>query len=210
MHDKLMKFLLLAALLTTAGCYDRTTSVTSGPSTQTTNVAADATNPPSAQAHPAPDRVAVQLLDGDGLNQLLASHRGKVVVLDCWSTSCAPCIEEFPNLVALHNAHGRDNLACISLSFDYEGIGRPEEQQERVLAFLLDQQATFDNVLSTLDSDALTAKLDIPSIPAVFVYDREGKLHERFDNRHASRTGGRFTYEQVSEAVEKLLSTPAE
>ncbi len=208
MHYKLSGFLLLSLFMTSAGCDQQSTSVTTGPPAQTASAAAAATKPRPASPDAAADQVAVQLLDWDGLNRLLARHRGKVVVLDCWSTSCAPCIEEFPNLVALHNAYDRDRLACVSLSFDYEGIGRPEDQHQRVLAFLRDQQATFDNVLSTLDSDALTTKLDIPSIPAVFVYDREGKLHQRFDNRHASRTGGRFTYDQVSEVVEHLLNSP--
>jgi hypothetical protein len=112
--------------------------------------------------------------------------------------------------VALSEKHSRDELACISLSFDYEGIGQPEQQYSRVLAFLQKQKATFDNVLSRLESDALYAKLEIPSIPAVFVFDRDGQLHRRFDNRHASRDGGPFTYEQVSAAVDELLAQSAE
>jgi thiol-disulfide isomerase/thioredoxin len=154
------------------------------------------------------EEVKLQILDWEGLQHLLASHRGKVVVLDCWSTSCEPCIREFPNLVALQKKFGRERLACISLSFDYEGLGKPEEQREPVLAFLRQQKADFDNVLSSVESDVLTAKLEIPSIPAVFVYDQTGELHRRFDNRFASTTGGPFTYEQVSAEVEELLSSP--
>jgi thiol-disulfide isomerase/thioredoxin len=154
-------------------------------------------------------QVGLQILDWDGLQRLIDSQRGKVVVLDCWSTSCAPCIREFPDLVALQRKHSRDKLACISLSFDYEGIGRPEDERERVLAFLKKQDATFANVLSSLDSDALTAKLEIPAIPAVFVYDRHGQLQKRFDNRYASRDGGPFTYKQVSALVEELLAAPS-
>jgi thiol-disulfide isomerase/thioredoxin len=213
MHYRLWGLPLVSLAFAIAGCSQQQAPVTSdSPSSPISAAAAPAndrsTTPDSATKEVADDQVAVQLLDWDGLNQLLASHRGKVVVLDCWSTSCAPCIKEFPNLVALQNAHDRDDLACVSLSFDYEGIGRPEDQEERVLDFLRKQQANFDNVLSTLDSDALTAKLDIPSIPAVFVYDREGKLHQRFDNRQASKSGP-FTYEQVNQVVEELLAKPA-
>jgi hypothetical protein len=114
--------------------------------------------------------------------------------------------QRIPNLVALHKKHGADKLACISLSFDYEGIGKPEDQRTAVLTFLRQQQATFDNVLSSVESDALTEKLGIPSIPAVFVYDREGRLRKRFDNRHASRDGGPFSYEQIAALVNELLA----
>jgi thiol-disulfide isomerase/thioredoxin len=192
------------------GCREASTSSTPAPASKVGKSVETATQGDLARTSPEAAEVDLQLLDWEGLQQLLASHHGKVVVLDCWSTSCAPCIAEFPNLVALQNKHNRDDLACVSLSFDYEGIGRPEDQQERVLAFLQKQRAAFDNVLSTLDSDALSAKLEIPSIPAAFVYDREGKLHQSFDNRHASRTGGPFTYEQVSAVVEQLLAEPAE
>jgi thiol-disulfide isomerase/thioredoxin len=150
--------------------------------------------------------VKLQILDWEGLQELIASKRGKVVVLDCWSTSCAPCIKEFPNLVALQKKHWAADLACISLSFDYEGIGKPEDQREPVLKFLREKKAAFDNVLSSVESDALTEKLDIPSIPAVFVYDRQGQLVKRFDNRHASRDGGPFTYQQVEAVVDELIT----
>ena len=192
-----------------AGCYE-TSSTTASPAGKVSQNDAAVSQSDISSASAEAGDVELQLLDWDGLQNLLASHRGKVVVLDCWSTSCVPCIEEFPNLVALQNRHSREDLACVSLSFDYEGIGTPEEQRDRVLDFLQKQGAKFDNVLSTLDSDALSMKLEIPSIPAVFVYDRQGKLHKRFDNRNASRNGGPFTYEQVSAAVEQLLAEPAE
>ncbi len=190
--------LLVSSFAVTGGCYDRLASSTSAP---TDKVGTDEIVRNS--------NIDLQLLGWEGLQELLAGHRGKVVVLDCWSTSCVPCIEEFPNLVSLQNRHSREDLACVSLSFDYEGIGEPAEQRDRVLDFLQKQGARFDNVLSTLDSDALSMKLEIPSIPAVFVYDRQGRLHRRFDNRNASRTGGPFNYKQVSEVVEQLLAEPA-
>jgi thiol-disulfide isomerase/thioredoxin len=206
--------ILLASLAVFVGCADRFSpgstapAVTAGEAVKTETGGGG--SPTVASGAAATDaQVNLQVLDWDGLQELLARHRGKVVVLDCWSTSCAPCIKEFPNLVALHNRHAPSELACVSLSFDYEGIGRPEDEHSRVLAFLQEHRATFDNVLSRLDSDALTEKLEIPSIPAVFVYDRAGRLQRRFDNRHASRDGGPFTYEQVSEVVEQLLAEPA-
>lgn len=159
---------------------------------------------PSGEAAAQP-AVTLQLLDFDGIERLIASHRGKVVVLDAWSTACPPCIREFPNLVALSKKYGPDKLACISLSFDYDGIGRPEDVQEKVRAFLEGEQATFDNVLSTDESDTLYRKFKLVSVPAVFVYDRDGTLVKRFDNEDAATKAEAFTYEQVSNLVAKLI-----
>ena len=41
-----------------------------------------------------------------GFKQRIAAKRGKVVVMDAWSTSCPPCMKEFHNLVELHKQYG--------------------------------------------------------------------------------------------------------
>jgi thiol-disulfide isomerase/thioredoxin len=149
-------------------------------------------------------QVSLKILDFDGLQQLLADERGHVVVMDCWSTGCPPCVRDFPQLVALDRKYRERGLNCISLSFDYEGIGKPAAQAPRVLQFLREQEATFDNVLSSVDSDSLYQKLQIASIPVVFVYDRQGKLRERFTEPPPGK--GPPLYDQVQAAVEKLLT----
>jgi thiol-disulfide isomerase/thioredoxin len=167
------------------------------------NATPSSPSPPSAASVATP--VDLQLLDYEGIQQLIASKKGKVVVVDAWSTSCPPCMKEFPKLVALHKKHKPEDLACISLSFDYEGIGSPEKTKPKVLEFLSSQGATFDNVLSSDESDALYRKLELASVPAVFVYGRDGKLVKRFDNENAASEAEGFTYEQVGELVEQLL-----
>ncbi len=149
--------------------------------------------------------VSLQVLDYDQIQKLIESKRGRVVVMDAWSTSCPPCIKEFPNLVALHKKYGPDRVACISLSFDYEGIGQPEDVADKVRKFLVEQQATFDNILSKEESDALYRKFKLISVPAVFVYDHHGKLVKRFHNEDAKGEADAFTYEQVGALVEELL-----
>lgn len=146
--------------------------------------------------------VTLQTLDYDGVQKLIASHRGKVVVVDCWSTSCEPCVREFPNLVKLHELHGAERVACISLSFDYEGIGEVDDVRDLVLGFLKKQNATFDNVLSSDESDVLYQKLELSAVPAVYVYGPNGELAKRFDNE----AGGEFTYADVGPLVAKLLA----
>jgi thiol-disulfide isomerase/thioredoxin len=150
--------------------------------------------------------VAVQLLDYAGIEGLIAGHRGKVVVMDCWSTSCPPCIRDFPELVALQARYGREQLACISLSFDYEGIGEPAEKLPRVQTFLEQQDARFDNVLSSEESDVLYRKFHLASIPAVFVYDKAGVLRHRFDDQKAQSEAEHFTYQDVDRLVAELVA----
>jgi len=150
---------------------------------------------------PAP-ALKLDLVDHAALMQRVRAHAGKVVVLDCWSTSCPPCIREFPGLVRLAAAHPQA-VACLSLSFDYEGIGSVEEAAERVRGFLASVGAAgVVNLLGSEDSDALAAKLDLVGVPAVFVYGRDGTLLQRFDEDDAKQRLGRpFTYDDIEATV---------
>src|SRR5580693_3092788 len=98
----------------------------------------------SGDRHPAPAKepaadpeVTLEILDWEQTQKLVAAHKGKIVVLDAWSTSCEPCKKEFPNLVKLHKEYGNE-VACMSLSCDYVGIKNkpPEFYRERALKFL--------------------------------------------------------------------------
>jgi thiol-disulfide isomerase/thioredoxin len=151
--------------------------------------------------------VVVRLVDHDGLMATVAGLRGKVVVLDCWSTSCPPCVREFPRLVALEERFG-DDVACLSLSFDYEGIGAVDDVVPRVSGFLEEVGAgRIGNLLSREEADVLYRKLDLTSVPAVYVWKADGTLAQRFDEDDAVRRLGRpFTYDDVESLVRTLVS----
>jgi len=151
--------------------------------------------------------VELKLVDHAGLLAEVARQRGKVVVLDCWSTSCPPCVREFPRLVDLQNRHG-DQIACLSLSLDYEGLDKPEELLPPVRTFLEQVQAgRLVNMLASEESDSLYPKLGIDSVPAVFVYGRDGTLLQRFDEDDSTKRLGRpFTYDDVETVVKQALA----
>ena len=186
-------FLVPVLLLSIVGCTAETNS-TDAPATE------EASTDETAAAKAAPD-VDVEILSFDEIQERIADKRGRVVVMDAWSTSCPPCMKDFHNLVELHKEYPAEDLACISLSFDYEGLGTPEEAREPVIGFLKTQGATFDNLMSNEESDVLYRKLDLNAVPAVFVYDRSGKLRQRFESEGA--------YEQVRQLVAELVAEPA-
>lgn len=164
----------------------------------------------AADEKPAADsKVTVQIASWQETLKLAQSHRGQVVVLDAWSTSCQPCMKEFPHLVELHKQHSGKGLVCMSFACDYVGIKNkpPEYYQERVLKFLTKQQATFKNILSNVPSDELFEKeMQIGAIPAVYVFGRDGKLVKRFDNDNVEKEEDVFTYKEVTKLVEELLT----
>lgn len=190
---------LVVSLCLLVGC---AADSTSEPASETS-----AASPP-AGASPPSTAVTVALVNHTELLERIAAHRGKLVVLDCWSTSCPPCVKEFPGLVSLARDYG-DQVACLSLSFDYEGFGSPEDVMPPVQEFLTQAGAGgIENFLGREDSDTLYEKLDLTSVPAVYVFGRNGELLRRFDDDYASRELSRpFTYADVRHLVDETLAS---
>ncbi len=59
-----------------------------------------------------------QLRTLDGKKISLTDLRGKVVLVNFWTTWCSACVSEMPELIALQKKHG-DNLVIIGVSLDY-------------------------------------------------------------------------------------------
>ncbi len=59
-----------------------------------------------------------QLRTLDGQSVRLSDFRGKVVLVNFWTTWCTACVSEMPELIALQKKHA-DNLVIIGLSLDY-------------------------------------------------------------------------------------------
>lgn len=213
--------LTLAVLMVTAGCGESQSSAPAPAEVPTPGDGVNLGDPgplPAGQSEPAPEggatspapattdaapagEVTLQVSNWAGVQQLVAAHQGKVVVVDVWSTSCPPCMAEFPQLVKLQHELG-EFVACISVSADYDGIPSkpPETYREQVLAFLTKQQATFENVLC---SEYVYDVLGIGSIPAVYIYDQKGRQVKVFAD---PADGQEFTYEKnIRPFVQSLL-----
>lgn len=153
----------------------------------------------------------VALTDGTwkDVEALIAKSSGKVVVVDLWSTACLPCMTEFPNLVALQKTHP-DQVVCISFNLDYAGIKSkgPEYYRPKVESFLKKQGAGFANILSTDAADKVFEDLELTSIPAVYVYGKDGKMAKRFDDSLLEEGKEEaFTYKtDINPFIEKLLA----
>jgi thiol-disulfide isomerase/thioredoxin len=121
------------------------------------------------------------------------STAGKPVVVDVWSLACDPCMREFPGLVKLQATYG-DGLACVSVNSDFDGRAKypPENYLSRVNAFLEAVSAKTTNYICSTPNEDLYGALEIPSIPAVLVFDAAGKEVKRFVD--VGETAG-FTYE---------------
>lgn len=108
------------------------------------------------------------------LGKAIRNQRGKVVVADIWASWCIPCKKQFHHLVDLHKKYGGDGLVCVSVAID------DPENHEVALKFLNKQKATFANFRLEEEKEDAFKLLNLKSIPAAFVFDKEGRRAAKF------------------------------
>src|SRR5689334_22084768 len=77
---------------------------------------------------PAKNSSAVTPVDAAGLKRAVAARKGKVVLVNFWATWCIPCVEEFPDLVRLHNKYKAQGLDFVPVSVDMARDVAPKVQ----------------------------------------------------------------------------------
>jgi len=133
--------------------------------------------------------------------RLAAAKDVKYTIVDVWSTTCGPCKENFPHLVEMHRKYTRQGLGVISLSLDDASDKAAVVEAEK---FLKGKNAAFTNVLLDEEFGVGFEKLNINTIPAVFVFGPDGKEVKRFT---MDDPNNQFTYDEVEKAVVALLDS---
>jgi peroxiredoxin len=120
------------------------------------------------------DRLAPDftLKDKDGKEWRLKDHRGKTVVLNFWTITCQPCVEEMPSFEQLALvAKERDDLEVIAVSTDkgwsdVAAVIKPSSELK---------------VLFDPDKAVVREKFGTRLYPETWVIDPEGVIRVRVD-----------------------------
>lgn len=163
---------------------------------------------PSSNRVPAVDAVRLKIAGWDDVEKMAGVQRGKVVLIDIWTTTCLTCVAEFPKFVELQRKYGSEKVICISVNCDYDGIATkpPEYYRDGVLEFLRLHRAQFKNVLLHVPFIDFLDKLELSSTPAILVYGPDGKLARRFDNDNALSETDEYHIDDVSKLIDQLLA----
>jgi peroxiredoxin len=112
------------------------------------------------------------LRDKDGKEWRLKDHRGKTVVLNFWTITCQPCVEEMPSFEQLALvAKDRADLEVVAVSTDKSwsdvaAVIKPNSQLK---------------VLFDPDKSVVRDKFGTRLYPETWVIDRDGVIRLRVD-----------------------------
>jgi peroxiredoxin len=122
----------------------------------------------------APDFV---LPSSQGSKVRLSQFRGKTVVLNFWTTTCQPCLEEMPSLADLAKVlKNRSDVAVVTVSTD-----ATKETAMSALQTLLHEKELPFTVLLDPESTVVHDKYGTTLFPETWIIDPEGVIRARFD-----------------------------
>lgn len=117
-----------------------------------------------------------ELPDMNGNKVRLSSFRGKTVVLNFWTQTCRPCLEEMPSIAELAKvAQKRDDFVVVTVSTD-DG---PDAVRD-ALTVALGEEPPFP-VLFDPDSEIVHDKYGTKLYPETWIIDPNGVIRARFD-----------------------------
>jgi len=111
--------------------------------------------------NPAPD---FELKDLQNNRWSLKELRGKIVVLNFWFTSCAPCIQEMPELNQLVQSYDSKNVVFLGLTHN---------DAKQVNTFLQKHAFSYTQLPGSHEVDK---KYQVSSWPTSMVIDKEGNI----------------------------------
>jgi thiol-disulfide isomerase/thioredoxin len=110
--------------------------------------------------------------------KLLATHKGKIVLVDFWATWCVPCRAEMPQLVKLS-----DKLRTRGLDFITVSADEPENEPAAFKLLMQNAVGAPFYVKHATDDDKFYDLVDpkwAGVMPGMFIYDRAGKRVRSF------------------------------
>jgi len=127
----------------------------------------------------------------------LSSLRGKVVILNFWTKTCRPCLEEMPSIADLAKAlRAHPNVALITITTDEDA----KDARDTLKSVLGGGDAPFE-VLIDAESSVVREKYGTKLFPETWFIDQQGVIRARFD-------GGRSWASPMIIDLAQSLSNP--
>jgi len=107
-----------------------------------------------------------RVTDTTGKTHTLAGYKGKWVLVNYWATWCPPCLEEIPDLIALHG-NRKNNIVVIGIALDYRN-------PKQVIEFAEGLLVNYPIVLGT--AQIVNQIGPVQGLPTTYLYNPAGKM----------------------------------
>jgi thiol-disulfide isomerase/thioredoxin len=108
-------------------------------------------------------------------------RRGKLMLLDFWSTTCPPCLESIPHLRSLHDRYAGSGLQIVAIA--YENSGSAQEQARRVSASAQQLKMNYQVLLGAGKQCPVVSQFAVQYLPTIVLIGENGWIHWRHEGR---------------------------
>jgi len=111
-----------------------------------------------------------------GAEVSLESYRDKVVVLNFWTKTCKPCLEEMPSVAELARiVKPMNDVAVVTVSTD-----ETAEDASNTLRALLREEPAFASLIDP-EAKQVSGRFGTTLYPETWIIDKKGVIRARFD-----------------------------
>jgi thiol-disulfide isomerase/thioredoxin len=148
----------------------------------------------------------------DGGRVRLSDYRGKVVLINFWTTWCTACVGEIPELIALQKRHN-SQLVILGVSLDSisdEDSGQapasPEAIRRKVARTVKERGINYPVLLD--EKGAVGGRFNGGELPTTVVVDAQGRIRRRFVGPRSLPVFEAMIAEAVKPPQTERLSAP--
>jgi thiol-disulfide isomerase/thioredoxin len=107
-----------------------------------------------------------KVTDTDGKTHTLSGYKGKWVLVNYWATWCPPCLEEIPDLIAMHG-NKKNNIVVIGIALDYRTAKQVTDFAEGLLV----------NYPIVLGNPQVVNQIGpVQGLPTTYLFNPDGKM----------------------------------
>jgi len=112
----------------------------------------------------------------DGSTKKLSDYRGKVVILNFWTKTCRPCLEEMPSLADFATVvQANPDMVLLTVTTDES----PADARDTLLS-VLNREAPFVTFVDA-ENKFVSERYGTKLYPETWFIDKEGVIRARFD-----------------------------
>jgi thiol-disulfide isomerase/thioredoxin len=152
---------------------------------------------PAARAQ-STGNIDLKSVEPKDIKDLVAQNKGKVIVLNFFATWCAPCHNEFPDIVKLQEKYKAQGLQVIEVSMN--DVTEKDDMQK----FLNETKPPFAVYIAANTEDQFYKDVDArwdTALPMTMIFDRDGKNIYFYKEAR--------TYDQFDKDITPLLAASA-
>jgi peroxiredoxin len=141
----------------------------------------------SITKNPQAPSVTFTTIEGKKIN--MADLKGKVVLVNFWSTDCSVCVEEMPNLIKAYNAYKDKGFEVIAIAMPYDAPAQVlNYATQKALPFPVMHDG-FSKITEEFGGVILT--------PTAYIFDKHGK--------RIQYTIGKLDFARLNQLLDKEL-----